>query len=125
MSEAGARRGRIAFALATAAVVWAAGFTAWALTASTYSDGQTILEANPETTVRVAIAIPLAVSAIVWVLLSAACRGRQPWARTTGLVTAGLLVFFAVITGFTIGLFVLPGAVALLTAAVYTPVGDA
>ena len=44
--------------LATGAVVWAAGFTAWALTAPGYSDGQTILEANPETTVRVADSKP-------------------------------------------------------------------
>jgi hypothetical protein len=116
-------RGRSAFALATGAVLWAAGFTAWALTASTYSDGQTILEANPETTVRVAIAIPLATSALVWVLLSTACRTNRRWARSCGIVTASLLVFFAVITGFTIGLFVLPGAVALMAAAVRTPVG--
>jgi hypothetical protein len=116
-------RGRIAFVLATAAVVWAAGFTAWALTAAAYSDGETLLEANPETTVRVAVAIPLAASALVWLLLSAACRANRRWARTCGIVAASVLVFFAVITGFTIGLFVLPGAVALLTAAVYTPVG--
>ena len=115
-------RGRSAFALATGAVVWAAGFTAWALTASSYSDGQTLLEANPETTVRVAIALPLAVSALVWVLLSAACRTNAAWARTGGIVAASLLVLFAVVTGFTIGLFVLPGAVALMAAAVRTPV---
>jgi hypothetical protein len=57
--------GRREFALATLAVVWAAGFTWWELTASAYSDGQTLLEANPETLVRVAIAIPLAMSALV------------------------------------------------------------
>ena len=116
-------RGRLAFALATGAVVWAAGFTAWALTASAYSDGQTILEANPETTVRVAVALPLVASALVWVLLSAACRTNRAWARTCGIVAASFLVFFAVVTGFTIGLFVLPGAVALMVAAVHTPVG--
>ena len=100
------------------------GFTAWALTASAYSDGQTILEANPETTVRVAVALPLvAASALVWVLLSAACRTNRAWARTCGIVAASFLVFFAVVTGFTIGLFVLPGAVALMVAAVHTPVG--
>lgn len=116
-------RGPSAFALATGAVVWAAGFTAWALTAPGYSDGQTILEANPETTVRVAIAIPLAVSAVVWVLLNTACRTNSGWARSCGIAAASLLVLFAVVTGFTIGLFVLPGAVALMAAAVRTPVG--
>ena len=108
--------------LATGAVVWAAGFTAWVLTAPGYSDGQTILEANPETTVRVAVALPLVASVVVWVLLGAACRTNSGWARTCGIVAASLLVGFAVITGFTIGLFVLPGAVALVAAAVYTPV---
>ena len=108
--------------LATAAVVWAAGFTAWALTASAYSDGQTILEANPETTVRLAIAFPLAASALVWVLLGTACRTNRQWVRISGLVAASLLVLFAVLTGFTIGLFVLPGAVLLVLAAIHTPV---
>lgn len=116
-------RGRSAFALATAGVVWAAAFTAWVLTAAVYSDGQTILQANPEPVVRVAVALPLAASAIVWVLLNAACRTHSRSARTAGIVTASLLVLFAVVTGFTIGLFVLPGALVLLTAAVHTPVG--
>jgi hypothetical protein len=109
--------------LATAAVVWAAGFTGWVLTASVYSDGQTILEANPETITRVAVALPLALSALVWLLLRAASRTDSQWARNCGIAAASFLVLFAVVTGFTIGLFVLPGAVALVTAAVYTPVG--
>jgi hypothetical protein len=116
-------RGRRAFTLATAAVVWAAGFTWWVLTASVYSDGQTILEANPETTVRVAIAIPLAASAVVWALLRVACRANRRWARTCGIAAASLLLLFALVTGFSIGLLVLPGAVALVAAAVCTPVG--
>jgi len=116
-------RGRGAFVLATGAVVWAAGFTAWALTAAAYSDGQTLLQANPEPVVRVAVALPLAASALVWVLLNAACRTNSRWARTSGIVAASLLVLFALVTGFTIGLFVLPGAVALVVAAVRTPVG--
>jgi hypothetical protein len=109
--------------LATAAVVWAAGFTGWVLTASVYSDGQTILEANPEPSVRVAVAAPLVASALVWALLAGACRTNSRWARNCGIVTASLLVLFAVVTGFTIGMFVLPGAVALVAAAAYTPVG--
>ncbi len=108
--------------LATAAVLWAAGFTYWALTGSAYSDGQTILEANPEPVVRVAIVFPLAASALVWVLLGAACRTNRQWVRICGIVAASLLVMFAMLTGFTIGMFVLPGAVALVLAAVYTPV---
>ncbi len=122
---ADAHRGRSALLLASAAVVWAAGFTIWALTASAYSDGQTLLEANPEAVTRVAVAVPLAASALVWALLTAACRTHNRWARTGGIVVASLLVLFAIVTGFTIGLFVLPGAVALVAAAVNTPVGPA
>ncbi len=43
-------------------------------------------------------------------------------ARRAATVPAWLLVAFAVITGFSIGLFVLPAAVALVAAASLTPV---
>jgi hypothetical protein len=81
-----------------------------------------ILEANPEPTVRVATALPLAVSALVWVLLGTACRTNLQWVRICGLVGASVLVLFAVVTGFTIGMFVFPGAVLLVLAAVHTPI---
>jgi hypothetical protein len=114
--------GRIAFALATAAVAWAAAVTAWVLTASAYSDGQTILEANPETIVRIAVGFPLAATALVWVLLGTACRTNRQWVRICGLAAASVLVLFSVVTGFTIGMFVLPGAALLVVAAAVTPV---
>ena len=103
-------------------MAWAAAFTWWVLTASVYSSGQTILEANPEATVRVAIAIPLVVSAVVWVSLHIACRRNSRWAQRFGLVLASVLMLFALITGFSIGMFVLPGVVALSVAAAVTPV---
>jgi hypothetical protein len=119
---AGARRGWLAFGLATVAVVYAAAFTAWALTAPGYSSGETILEANPEVAVRVALAIPLLVTFSVWLLLHVACRLDATRARTAAKGVAWLLVAFAVITGFSIGLFVLPCAVLLVAAATLTPV---
>jgi hypothetical protein len=66
--------GRSAFWLATAGVICAAVFTIWALFASAYSSGETILEANPEFSVRVAVAAPLLVTSTVWLLLHVACR---------------------------------------------------
>lgn len=114
--------GRLAFALATAAVGWAAWFTWWALTASAYSDGQTILEVNPEPIVRVAIATPLALSVVVWLSLRAACRRDSVTAHRVGLTLASMLYLFALVTGFSIGMAVLPGATALMSAAAVTPV---
>jgi hypothetical protein len=119
---AGARKGRLAFGLASAAVVYAAAFTVWALIAPAYSSGETLLEENPELSVRIAIAMPLLTTATVWLLLHHACRFDAARTRTTAKIVAWLLVAFAVITGFSIGLFVLPGAVMLVAAAALTPV---
>lgn len=115
-----------AFWLATGAVAWASGATAWVLTASFYEPGgETILEANDELTVRVALFVPVVASALVWLALHIACRRRRPAARRSGVVVASLLLCFALLTGFTIGLFFLPGAIALTAAAMLTPIGPA
>ncbi len=89
-----AGNGRVAFGLATVAVIWSAVFTGWALTASVYSSGQTILEVNPEATVRVALAAPIVVTCLVWGLLHLACRSGAGWARTAGLTVAWVLLAF-------------------------------
>jgi len=125
-SQRRSRPGRTAFWLASAAVAWAVGFTAWVLTASFYEPGgETILAVNEELTVRLALFTPLVVSALVWLALHVACRNGNRAARTWGVVGACLLLFFSLLTGFTIGAFVLPGAVALTAAAVMTRVGPA
>ena len=114
---------RAAFWLATAAVAWSVGFTVWVLTASFYEPGgETILEANDELTVRVALLLPAAISALVWLALHIACRDGRRRPRTVGLAGASMLLGFALLTGFTIGMFVLPGAIALMAAAVMTPI---
>lgn len=113
---------RTAFWLATGAVAWALAVTLWMLTASFYEPGgETILEANDELTVRVALAVPVLASALVWLALHIACRDGRRSARTFGLAGASLLLGFALLTGFTIGTFFLPGAIALTAAAVLTP----
>jgi len=108
--------------MATAAVACAAAFTVWARTASVYSSGETILEANREFSVRLALAIPLLVTTGVWMLLHIACRSNVAWAKGAATTIASLLVAFAVLTGFSIGMFVMPAALLLLLAAVRTPV---
>jgi hypothetical protein len=94
----------------------------WPLFAPGYSSGETILEANPELTVRVAIAVPLLVTSTVWLLLHVACRYDSTRAQTAASTVAWLLVVFALITGFSIGLFVMPAAITLVIAASLTPV---
>lgn len=118
-----ARPRRAPFWIATGAVLWALGFTVWVLTAGFYEpSGETILEANAELSVRVALLTPAALSVVVWLALHVACRDGRRGARTLGIIGASLLLAFALVTGFSIGLFVLPGAIALAVAAVMTPV---
>jgi hypothetical protein len=116
------RTGLAAFVLASAALAWAAGFVVWALYAPAYSSGETIPDVNPEPAVKAAIALPLLVSAVVWMALRTACRHDSRAARRLGTAVAWLLVAFSIVTGFSIGLIVLPGAVALAAAAALTPV---
>ena len=112
-----------AFWLASGAVAWAGAFTAWVLTTSVYGPGgETILEANEELSVRIAVFAPLVTSAFVWWALHVACRDGNRSARRWGLAAASLLLGFALLTGFTIGMFFLPGALALTVAAAMTPV---
>lgn len=61
------------------------------------------------------------ISALVWLALHIACRNDSRAARALGLAAASILLVFAILTGFTIGTFVLPGAVALTVAAALTP----
>jgi hypothetical protein len=94
------------------------------MTASFYEPGgQTILEANEELSVRVALLVPAVASVAVWLALHCACRDGKRAPRMAGLVVGALLVLFSLITGFTIGIFFLPGAIALTVAAVMTPTG--
>ena len=58
----------------------------------------------------------------VWLLLHVACRFDARWARRAASTVAWILVAFALITGFSIGLLVLPAAIALVMAASLTPV---
>ena len=119
-----ARQGRIAFAASTAAVALAGAFTVWVLKASAYSSGETLLEANRELVVRFAVATPLLVTVSAWVLLTLAWRFGWSRAKTAGTVLAWLLLAFAFVSGFSIGMFVMPAAAALVVGAMLTPAGD-
>ena len=97
-------------------------FTWWALTASVYEPGgETLLEVNRGPLAAASVGIPLVVSMFVWGALRVACRRRSRLAWGLGRTAAGLLLFFALISGFSIGLLFLPAAAALLAAVALTP----
>lgn len=120
-----ASTGRVAFGVATAAVACAAAFTVWVLNASVYSNGDTVLEANPGTGHAIVVAVPLVVASVVWLLLHVACRFDSATAWRWGTALAWLLLALAVVSGFSIGLFFMPAAVLLCLAAALTPVSRA
>lgn len=94
------------------------------LTASFYEPGgETILVINEELSVRIVLFVPLVISGLVWLALHIACRNDNRAARSLGVAAACILLVFAILTGFTIGIFVLPGAIALTAAAALTPSG--
>jgi len=103
-------------------VTCAAVFTVWALTAPAYSSGETILEVNGGTAVRLALVAPLVVSSGFSLLLHLACRHNLAWPRIAASAVAWVLVAFAVAAVFSIGVFVMPVAILLVAAAHLTPV---
>ena len=115
-------KGRLAFGLAAGAVALAAAFTAWAFFGSAYSSGESVAEANPEVLVRVVLLTPVVLSLVVWGLLHRACAHDSARAKTAATAAASLLCGVAVLTGFSIGLLLLPLAGALLAATLLTPV---
>lgn len=114
--------GKVAFAFATAGVVLAAAFTAWVLYAPAYDGGLTVLDVNGGLLTRLAIAAPIVVASFIWLMLHLACRRNSRAFRAVGLIAAWLVLGFSYIAGFSIGLAVVPAGVALLVAALMTPV---
>jgi hypothetical protein len=116
------RDGKIAFGFTTGGVLLAAGFTAWALTEPVYSSGQTLLEVNTELGARLAVAAPVVVASLIWIVLHLACRRDSRVLRAIGVSAALMVLAFAYVAGFSFGAAVLPAAVALLVGALMTPV---
>lgn len=106
---------RPAFLLATFAVLAAAAFTGWAWSSDP-------LAAERETTVRVAVTLPLVLTCAAWLCLHAACTRGSSAMWLAGTTMAWTLLAFAVVTGFSIGMLVAPAALALVLAASATPV---
>jgi len=116
------RDGRIAFTLATGAVLAAALFTVWAVAGSAYDSGASVTEMNHGLGAWLVVAAPLAVATPAWVLLHVACRRNLRGPRAAAQAMAWLLVAFSVVSAASIGLLIGPLAIALVVAASFTPV---
>jgi hypothetical protein len=130
--RATSRRGWIAFGLAVGAVGWGLLLVPWALLSPAYhglsceavpggtctSTSATLVAVNG-TGVLVWVALPALAAVLGWLLLHRACAERSRAAVNGAWLLVLVLLAFSFVTGFSIGLFVLPiplllGASALL-----------
>ena len=102
--------GRIAFTLSAGAVLWCAAL--FPLLQPAFLEGDNSF---------VPLAIPLGLAMAVFVLLHLTCKRGSEVAGGVAAVLAGLLFAYAIITGFSIGMAILPAAGAALAAATITP----
>ena len=116
--------GRLAFALTVAAAAWALALVAAAFVAPVYErsspGADTVVAVNGLGAAGVAAA-PLLAAAIVWWALRRACARPATRARAWAWTVALALLASCLATGFTIGMFALPVALALCGACAVTP----
>jgi|SRR5579884_1246876 len=134
MEQRSSRRGRWAFGLTLAAFGWGIALFAAAFVAPVYSSvsstsaGTTVSSSSTLVAVNgpgvlVVVAVPALLAGVIGLALHRKCSrgsgasGRLAWALSL------LLVAFSVVTGFSIGIFVLPLAALLVAAASLTPSG--
>lgn len=122
------------FAAASLGVLLAGAFTLWALTSEVYSSvslsssggvtspHSTLLEQNPGPVTVIAVVAPLLLAMVCWMALQTACRHESKRWRNVGMGIALVLMAFSLITGFSIGMALMPAALALVIGAALTPV---
>ena len=125
-------RGRWAFGLASAGVLWTAALIPGAFLFPAYS-GETVTSTGTTTQstdtlvgvnglwVVVPFALFLLLSFVAWVGLHATCATGSRWGRIVGRGAAGLLAAAAVFS-FSVGFIALPAALLMVVAAALTPV---
>jgi hypothetical protein len=136
MTAEAVRRGRWALGLTVVAVAWGLALIAGALLVPVY-DGETTTSAGAVTTssatlvgengagVLAAVGLPVVLALLVWLALHRKCTRASARAGTVAWWLVGLLLAFCLVSAFTIGVFVLPLALALAGAAALTPRGAA
>jgi hypothetical protein len=127
-------RGRKAFWLTVSAFLWSLGFFAAAFVAPSGSGtgqnahGGTVETASPRTLtladqygpkVVAIMAIPAILTAVAWLALHRKCQGSHRGGVAWGSIL--LLAGYVLATGFSVGLFAVPGIVLLVVAAELTP----
>lgn len=111
-SSGGRVIGRRAFWLTVAALAWALGLFVVGAATLTNDNGVRILAP---------LAVPAVLTVLAWIALHHQGAHHSRAARRAAWIAIGLLVLFSLLTGFSIGLFVLPTAVLLIAAAALTP----
>lgn len=136
MSNPGARQGRQAFWLTTAAVVWSAALVGGAFTLPAYSSSATSSTGAPSSGsltlvavnglgVLVPVGIPLLISALVWFALHRKCSRGGPFAGYLAWMLVVVLALGCVAAAASIGVLIVPVALLLGGAAAITPSGPA
>jgi hypothetical protein len=115
-----ARRGRWAFGLTVTAFLWAVALIGAALVVPVYNTSETLVAENGSG-VLIAVAIPAALAAGVWLALHRRCSRGSRTASCVAWSLVALLTVFCVLALFSIGSVVAPVALLLAAAAALTP----
>jgi hypothetical protein len=132
------RRGLTAFALTFGALLLSVLLIVWALIYPAYTAVTTAGAAGSVGTtvthstlidengvgVLIPVSMPLFLCAIAWLGMHARCARGSHRGRTLAVAAFALLFGFAIISGFSIGLLVIPIALLLGTALALTPGGS-
>jgi hypothetical protein len=113
-------RARWAFGLTVTALAWCTAIVVAAFTVPVYSSGAT-LSAENGTWIALPVAAPAALVALAWIALHRRCSRASRAGTRLAWSSIGLLVAFGLLAAASIGLFLLPAAVLLATAASLTP----
>ncbi|HET8672221.1 MAG TPA: hypothetical protein VFL87_01185, partial [Thermoleophilaceae bacterium] len=103
-------------ALIPAATVVPSGTAESMSSAGVVTRSSTTLVGNERAWVLAVVAVPLALGIVVWIGLRRRCMGRFGWEHGLLWAPLSVLLLFALVSAASIGLLLLPGALALLAA---------
>jgi hypothetical protein len=113
-------RGRIAFTTSLLAIFAGGALFVSSFTVSMYSDGTTLYGENgPD--ILIPIVLPLVFAVVAFAGLSAQCTSGSVFGERAGITSLALLVVFTILTGFSIGILVLPITALVAVAVALTP----
>lgn len=113
-------RGRIAFLTSLLAILGGGALFISAFTVSMYSNGQTMF-AEEGTEILPGLLMPLVFATIAFAGLAAKCTSGSAGGERAAVIALTLLLLFTIITGFSIGILVLPITALVAVAVILTP----